>query len=183
MLRGIKSKPKGILIFAFLLIAGSIYKLSGFMSYDYYVFMFQQLPSGSINDRFIMSVTYRIVGICIAIGIMAHKEWSRQGLIFLSIITLLTVYWKHPFFVFENISIYTEYQKGINTLPIGTNVNQFAYPLYPSDLHGYKLVYPWNPKVSYVFFMLVDILFSSSMLYYFTRKEVKKFFVTQRKLK
>lgn len=183
MLRGIKSKPKGIVIFAFLLIAGSIYKLSGFMNYDYYVFMFQQLPSGSINDRYIMSVAYRIVGISVAVGVMAHKEWARQGLILLSIITLLTVYWKHPFSVFENISIYNEYLKGINTLPAGTIVNQFAYPLYPSDLQGYKLVYSWNPKVSYVFFMLVDILFSSSILFYFTRKEVKKVFVTQRKPK
>lgn len=181
MLRGINSKPKGIVIFAFLLIIGSFYKLFGFLNYDYYVFMFQQLPSGSINDRYIMSVAYRLVGIVVAFGLIARKEWARQLLLCLCAITILTIYWKHPYSVFENISIYNEYQRGLNALPPGTIADKFAYPLYPPDMRGYKLVYPWQPKISYGFFMLVDLVFCSSLAYYFTRPHVKSAFLTKRK--
>lgn len=183
MLRGIKSKPKGIAIFAFLLIAASLYNLSGLLNYDYYVFMFQQLPSGMINDRYILSIGSRVIGIIVAIGLMMRKEWARQLIIFFCSITILTFYWKHPYYVFENISIYNECQRGINSFPRGTILDQFAYPLYPPDMHKYKLVYPWQPKISHLFYTSVDLLFCASLLFYFTRKEVRKVFVTQRKPK
>ncbi|MGE0268557.1 MAG: hypothetical protein AB7S78_08905 [Candidatus Omnitrophota bacterium] len=181
MLRGINSKPRGIAVFSALLIAGSIYNLYGFLNYDYYVFMFQQMPTGMINDRFIISVGSRIAGIFIAVGLFARKETARQTLIVLFSISLLTIHWRHPFYVFENISIYSEYQRGINTFPAGTILDKFAYPLYPPDMQGYKLVYPWHPKISRFFYMLIDFVFCSAFIYYFSRRRIRELFMSTHK--
>lgn len=183
MLRGINSKPRGIAVFCTLLIIGSIYNLYGFLNYDYYVFMFQQLPTGMINDRFIISFSSRILAIIIAVGLLARREWARQTLIVLFGISLLTIYWRHPDFVFENISIYSEYQRGINTVPAGTILDKFAYPLYPPDMQGYKLVYPWHPKISRFFYMLIDLVFCSSLLFYFSRKEIRNLYTSSKEKK
>lgn len=171
MLRSIVASPRGIFIFGLLLILGSLYKLSGFIRYDYYVFMFQQLPAGGIGDRYIISIAYRLVGLVTAGGLLLRREWARQIFLCLCIFTLATLYWKHPYSVFENIAIYQEWLAGINELPKGT-ITESTYPIYPQDLGGYQLARPEIPRTARVLHSLIDLVFCGSAIYYFTRKNI-----------
>ncbi|MBZ0166783.1 MAG: hypothetical protein K8I00_08240 [Candidatus Omnitrophica bacterium] len=175
MLRSITGHPRGITIFALLLIAGSLYKLSGFINYDYYVFMFQQLPTGQVNDRYILSLATRGVGLITAGGLLARREWARQLFLCLCVFTLITLYWKHPYRVFENIAIYQEWLQGLNDFPAGTNVT-FAFPLYPESLQGYGLKNPLIPRLSWIVHSLIDLVFCASAVCYFTRARVVEMF-------
>ncbi len=171
MLRSITGQPRGIVIFGLLLILGSLYKLSGFLRYDYYVFMFQQLPAGGVGDRYIISIAYRIVGLITAGGLLLRKEWARQLFLTLCIFTLATLYWKHPYAVFENIAIYQEYSAGINALPPGT-VTESSYPIYPVERGAYALRRPLIPRLAQILHSLIDLVFCGWAVYYFTRPGV-----------
>lgn len=175
MLRSIIAPPRGIAVFGLLLILGSLYKLFGFIRYDYYVFMFQQLPVGTINDRYIISIAYRVVGLITAGGLLLRREWARQLFICLCVFTLVTLYWKHPYAVFHNIAIYQEYTAGINDLPRGT-ITDTIYPLYPEDLGQYRLQRPTIPRVSRILHSLIDLIFCGSAVFYFTRPRIGALF-------
>lgn len=152
-----KARPRGVVIFGVLLILGSIYKLWGFLDYDYYRFMFQQLPEKVILARYFSSVTLRLAGLIAATGVLLLKDGFRKFLLLLCLFTLCSIYWKHPFYVFENISRYTE-QQFLNKAGAG------------------ELTYPLHPWISLIFNYAVDIIFFGSALYYFTRSKIKEQF-------
>jgi len=152
-----RSRPRGVVIFSVLLILGSVYKLWGFLSYDYYRFMFQQLSEEMIRFRYFVSILSRFAALIIATGVLLLKNVFRKLLLLSSLLTLCFIYWKHPFFVFENISRLTE-QQFLNKAVVE------------------ELTHPWHPWVSLIFNYLVDIVFSGSAIYYFTRPNVKKQF-------
>ena len=152
-----RKRPRGVVVFAVLLMCGSLYKSWGFMDYDYYRFMFQSLDKRIVIFRYGGSVALRIAGIAVAIGTLGLKERSHRYFIWLSIFTLGVLYWKHPPYVFEQIAHNTE-QLFLNTTA--------ADPL----------VYPVHPWISLSFHYLTDIVFSGSALYYFTRPSVKEHF-------
>ncbi|MCK5081711.1 MAG: hypothetical protein KAR31_02290 [Candidatus Omnitrophica bacterium] len=149
-----KRQPQGVLLFGVFLILGSIYKLWGFLNYDYYQFMFQQLSEEIVFMRYFGSVMLRIVGLIVATGVLLLNDISRKILIVLCVGTLFSLYWKHPFFVFENISRYTEQQ------------------FFQEAVIG-ELTYPAHPWISLIFNYIVDIVFCGSALFYFTRPKVR----------
>ena len=146
-------RPEGVDVFAFLLVFASFYKLYGFLDYDYYQFMFQQLPEDMIRLRYSLSIALRLMTISIAIGLILLKELSRKALLCLGWLTLMTLYWKHPFYVFENIAALTQKQLAEQT--------------------GAPDFFPW---VSFTFFVALDIIFTASYLYYFNKKTIKPLF-------
>ena len=152
-----KKRPQGVSIFCTLLILGSIYKLWGFWNYEYYQFMFQQLTEQMIFIRYVGSVALRLVGIFIALGVLFLKDGFRKALLALCVWALCSLYWKHPFFVFENIARYTE-------------------QLFLNKMVLWDLTHPVYPWVSFIFHCMIDIVFSGSAIYYFTRPQVKKHF-------
>ena len=152
-----KERPLGVILFGVFLIVGSMYKLWGFLNYDYYRLMFQPLSEQMIFMRYLVSVALRLSGLVIATGILLLNNTSRKAFIVLSISMLCLLYWKHPFFVFENISRYTEQQ------------------FFPEPVTG-ELTYPWRPWVSLIFNYAVDIVFYGSALFYFTRSKIKEQF-------
>lgn len=152
-----KIQPRGVAIFGVLLILGSVYKLWGFLNYDYYRFMFQQLSEEMIRIRYFFSISLRFAALIIATGVLLLKDTFRKLLLLLCLFTICFIYWKHPFFVFENISRYTE-QQFLNK----TVIEELRYPLHP-----------W---ISLIFSYLMDIIFSGSAIYYFTRPNIKKQF-------
>ena len=152
-----KGRPQGVMLFGVFLILGSIYKLWGFLSYDYYVLSFQPLPEQVIFARYIGSVGLRVLGLIIATGVLLLKDIFRKSFIVLCALTLCALYWKHPFFVFENIAQHTEQLFSHTTV-----TGELAYPLYP-----------W---ISLLFNYTVDIVFCASALFYFTRPKVKEQF-------
>ena len=152
-----RKRPRGVVIFCTLLILASIYKLWGFLNYGYYRFMFQQLTEQTIFARYCVSVTLRLAGLVIAVGVLFLKDNFRKLFLLLSLLTLCTLYWKHPFFVFENIAKYTEH-------------------LFLNKMDVRELTYPIYLWASIIFHYMVEIIFSGSALYYFTRTEIKERF-------
>ena len=148
----------GITLFGSLLIVGSIYKLWGFRSYEYYQFMFQQLSEESIFVRYLGSIMLRIFAIIVAAGVLLLKESCRKLFVLLCVFTLCILYWKHPFYVFENIARLSE-QMILRKEAGGELTNS---------------LYPW---ISLAFHYAIDILFSGTALYYFTRSKVKEQFI------
>ena len=152
-----KGQPQGVILFGVFLILGSIYKLWGFMDYDYYRFMFQPLSEKAIYIRYIGSVTLRFVGLIVATGVLLLNDVFRKYFIALCVLTLGMLYFKHPFSVFENISRYTEQQ------------------FFQRAVTG-ELTYPLRPWISLIFSYAVDIIFYGSALVYLTRPKVKEQF-------
>jgi hypothetical protein len=76
------------------------------------------------------------------------------------LLTLCLLYWKHPLFVFENIARQTE--------------SLYINGMIVTELDRY--FYFWIPRISRAFYYLLDIVFSGSMLFYFTRPKVKEQF-------
>ena len=152
-----KGQPQGVILFGVFLILGSVYKLWGFLNYDYYRFMFQPLSDSIIFARYFGSVALRLVGLIVATGILLLNDVFRKSFIVLCVLTLCSLYWKHPFFVFENISGYTEQQ------------------FFQSAVTG-ELTYPLRPWISLIFNYIIDIVFCGSALFYFTRPKVKERF-------
>jgi len=152
-----KKRSRGVTIFAVLLIVGSIHKLIGLSDYNYYVLMFQHLPSDLIITRYTFSIALRILGFSIAMGILMLNEFSRKVIVILSFCTILTIYWKHPLQVFTNLAVH-----------VGQNTPSFE---------GVTLLNPVFPIVAMIFYSIWDIMFSCSMIYFFTRPNVKKQFM------
>ncbi len=152
-----RKRPLGVKIFSVLLIMGSLYKLWGFWSYGYYRFMFQPLTEEAIFLRYCLSVGLRLAGLIIAVGVLFLKNIFRKTLLLLSFSTLCLLYWKHPFFVFENIARYNE-QFFLNRIIVT------------------ELVYPAYPWISLIFNYAIDIGFSLAILRYFTRPQIKEHF-------
>lgn len=152
-----KKQPKGVILFGVFLILGSVYKLWGLLDYDYYRFMFWPLSDQVVFVRYFGSVLLRLVGLLVATGVLLLNDFFRKFFIVLCVLTLCVLYFKHPFFVFENISRYTE--------------QQFFHRAVTGEL-----TYPLRPWISMIVNYAIDIVFCGSALFYFTRPNVRKQF-------
>lgn len=148
----------------------------GLLNYDYYEFMFQQLPSQAIMGRYLGSVALRGIFIVLAIGLLMNKELARRTLIITSLLNLTMVSVKHPAAVFNNIAIYKEVQQGQNQFPAGTATKDVLYPIYPPSVTNYPLQFPQIPKISRISFIVIDAVFSLILIVYFTRPPVRRYF-------
>jgi hypothetical protein len=150
--QGLKDpRPVGLTIFGVLLIVGSLDKLFDFQDFAFYQLMFQGLPDWMVNIRYVLSVTLRFAGILCGMGILSLKNVYRRLGLFLCALTILTIYWKHPAFVFENL----------------------ARNLEPGEA-------AFSPYFGFarLIFSLMDVGFAAGFLYYFTRRTVKEKFRT-----
>ena len=172
----IKRESLLITLLAILLIYAALYKLLGFLDFDYYQFMFQQFSPRWILVRYFLSVSTRLIIILAALGIFFRNNHCRRLVLLLTIVSVLTIYWKHPFFVFKNISILTEYEAGFNQLPVGTITQGLPFPQFPKDLRSYHLKYPMFPWFSMAFYDTIDLIFSFFLIYFLTRPLVKEQF-------
>ena len=147
------------------LIFGVLYKLSGLLDYKYYQFMFQDLPENTIAARYCLSIALRLVGLVTGIGLILNLDFYRRTAIWLAVINLLTLYWKHPYEVFYHIAVYAE--KGFPQ----------AYPVVgPFEI----LAHPYFPWISLMFYSTIDIIFSSLLISFLTRPDVIAKFTPQK---
>ena len=101
------SRPRGVTIFAFLLIVSSlihIHKL--IVDRDMYVYFYSYWPTWLIMLRYSFSWFQRILGLAAGIGILSLKEIGRRIALFIGCFTILTIYWKHPYAGFKNLTLY-----------------------------------------------------------------------------
>ena len=145
-----KKRPAGVTALAVLLAAASLDKLAGFRSFEYYRFMFQQLPEAQIVLRYVFSITLRLIGLATAMGLLYLKEPFRKLAVGLGALALLTQPWKHPLPVFQNLSHAVQLQ-----MPQGQ---------------------PVNPWLGLVFYVAIDCIFALVLIVYLTRPQVKKAF-------
>ena len=72
-------------------------------SFSAYTHIFAGLPQELIRLRYSASVASRVVVILACLGTATRRNIFRQVLLAYAVFTLLIMYWKHPYSVFENI--------------------------------------------------------------------------------
>jgi hypothetical protein len=140
--------PWGVAVLAVLLISASVHKLIGLANYEYYQFMFQQLPAKWIPFRYMVSVSLRGIGIAIGLGLLFRHELARKMAIVLCFFTIILLPWKHPYQVFQNVAERTA---------------------------GYFETQA-DPLPGFVFYCTLDIVFCLAMIFCLTRPKIKEFF-------
>ena len=153
-----KKKPIGLIIFATLLILTSLAQLAIELSRaKLYIAQLYPMTLNLILPRYLVTVTIRIVGLACGIGILALNNFFRKLLILLCISTIVTIYWKHPFFIFEKM-----YRQ------LHINYLQARIP-EPASLW----IWPW---FAWLTVCLIDVIFASVVIFYFTRPRIKALF-------
>lgn len=151
----------GIILFGVFLIITSFLQIQKFSSFNNYRSIFAHLPDNWINVRYIISISLRILGFVIGCGLLFRKEFARKLAIYLAIFTICTIYWKHPYEVVANscrIIYYTMYNQ--------SGATQFVLPAEVKTVTWLALIV----------FYLIDIVFFSVLIYYFTRPRIKEQF-------
>ncbi len=152
------------MIFGIVLIVSSLIQVADWLTpryYNYYKDIFQPLPQELIRLRYLISCVRRLSGLVVGIGVLCNKDIFRKLLIFISWFTLLTLYWKHPFFAVQNHARYVLKQmSGI--------AGSCGFVTLPSER--------FLTAVSLAGLYAIDIVFSALVIYYFTRPSIKEWF-------
>jgi hypothetical protein len=152
-----------VVVFVFLLLFSSLMQIHKLIvDRDWYVDTYSYMPPWLTVTRYAFSWFQRLVGILIAVGLLAHKELARKAAILLGWFTILTLYWKHPYPGFKLHAQYLDRNLGY-LLPRGIGVS------FESVV--------W---LSIIGHCLVDIAFCSLMIYCMTRPAVKALFRSPR---
>lgn len=149
-------RPLSLNIIVALLMASALYDTIYLLDYDYIRWMFNQLPDRLFYLRYGFSFFLRLYLLITAFGLMSLKEIARKAIIALAIFTILTIYWKHPFYVFENIAIMVEQ-------------NYFEEAIE-------QLKYPMLPWISMFFYVTADLIIAGLIIFYFTLPETRAYF-------
>lgn len=156
-----RRKPKGIIIFGTLLIVSSVIHMSTLVfERDWYWYNYSYMPPVWILTRFLFSWFQRILGLTAGIGILYLKNGCRRLAIAISWFTMLVLYWKHPYEAFLNHTRYLDQRLGYLFKMAGYPKISFSALTVPALITHYCL----------------DILFCGSLIYYFTRPQIKKHF-------
>ena len=153
MIRGKISK--GIIIFSILIIIYSIHGLP-IVNFKTYYSKFYPSPERVILVRYILSIALRVVLIISSLGILLRKEIFRKIILFLSLFTIATIYWKHPVVCFERVLLW-KVSQGILPVDVLTRIDMLS-------------------RISAMICAIMDIGFALCLIYYFTRPQVKKQF-------
>jgi len=157
----VKKRPIGVIVFSVLLIYSSLSQLEQFTSLNQYHLVFQPLPENIIRLRFFVSIVIRVIGLISGIGLLFRRDFFRKLAIFSASFTLLTIYWKHPFFVVD------KYSKII------------AFSIARHSM-GEQMVLPhtniYTTTLALILLYSIDIIFSGCLIFYLTRRKVKTWF-------
>jgi len=157
-----KARPIGIVIVAILLIITSLIQLIIELSRaKLYIAQLYPLPLNLIFLRYFITVLLRVVGLSCGIGILLFSNLFRKLLILLSFSTIFTIYWKHPFFIFEKM--YWQ----VHAMYLRAQIPE------PADLW----VKTW---IAWLIVSLIDIIFASAIIFYFTRPKIKELFAVRK---
>ena len=107
------------------------------LRYDVYQAMFAWLSPQETFFRYTFSIFSRELYILAGILVLLRKDVGRRILIFLSLFTVVTVYWKHPYHAFVNANLYFH-----------TNAAEFQQ----------TIVFPWAPDKVYYPGMLMRVV-------------------------
>ena len=147
-------------ICALILILEMYYELYDLNLVDWYCAMFSDLPDWQLAGRYVISITVRVATIIVILGLLLRKDFCRKILLWIAWYNALSVYWRHPYSAFENISRYT----GFNSEDFAQIATYWGHPFYPGVLNRM------------LWFYYRDILISAVMILVFSHPMVKKIF-------
>jgi len=155
-------RPLGLKIFAGIYIFSSLVHLHALLtsfSYAKDIFL-QSTPLWLLNLRYCFSLFLRIIGLSTGFGILFLKEIFRKIAIAISIFTICTLYWKHPYQVFAKHTELLDQKFAEILRSSGAPANLFSLATIPALIAHYVL----------------DILFCGLVIFYFTRPKIKALF-------
>ena len=152
--------PRGIKILGGLFIISSLIQMHALLNFEWYKEVYRYLPGSLMIMRYSFSWIQRILGISAGIGLLYLNELSRKILLCISVFSILTLYWKHPFIAFQYHTEYLDRELGFLFSHTGLPHISFS-----------SLVLP-----SLIVQDLSDILFNGVVIYYLTRPKVKAMF-------
>jgi hypothetical protein len=168
----LKRRSSGVTFVAIIYIIASLDQLWGQQNFDNYRFMFQHLPFSYMVLRYCGSLILRAAGVLIGFELLFLRNWARKTLIALAGYHIVTAYWRHPYQVFFNIAVQMENNKLGYILPPGTDLSS-GYPIFPSGAEFVPLAFGWIPVSLTVYFILIDLVGNSFLIWFFTRSKVK----------
>ena len=157
--------PVGIWVFGIILILDSLSQLylkllkPGY--YSWYSRIFQPLPEQAIFLRYLISILFRMLGLTACIGILLRKEILRKFTLLMCCLTIISAYWKHPFYALDKHS-----RAIIETISQSTGHHALTSLAYIRVIEISSLACLYA----------LDIGLPALMLYYFTRPYVKERF-------
>lgn len=155
-----KKRPKEVIIFATLIILGSLYQMFA-LKLDLFKTLLQPLPEKIILAHFFISATLLILGVISAIGILYLKNTFRKIVLFIAFYTLYTYLIESPLFILRNFHIFVE-QSTIEFIS--------RHPDIPAS---FVSLATWSFAI---ITWIIDFTFAICLIYYFTRPKVKEQF-------
>ena len=160
-----KYKPRGVTVFAAIIIVTSLAQMMTLLNFEYYRYLFCPMPEWLLLSRYFISWVLRITGLVCGVGLLCKSNLLRRVAIYLFLFTALTVSLKHPYLGFEKHALFLDQWV-------------IRYALYPVRWGGYGLLsfYPWA-KISALVARLLDLVFALAFICYFTRPKIREYFV------
>ena len=150
-------KRVGVTIFCVLVLLSSLMHIGKLIEdAAWYFDTYSYMPYWLTVTRYSFSWFQRIVGITAAILTLMYREWGRRLLLIIAVFTIATVYWKHPFVGVKRHAVELKAQ----------------YPAVYGDI-SIDTIVVWATIV----LILLDVIFQSVVIYYFTRRQVREAFV------
>ncbi len=149
-----RPRPVGLIIFGLILIVTSIDSLYRINSggYDFYVRVNHEWPEWIIRIRFIVSYTFRLIGVVTGIGVLCLNDHLRKFLIGFSVVALFGLPLRHTY----SAQLF------------------FSEPIYRARGSIFSLeTFTW---LDIILRWLIDGLFSLMVISYFSRPKVVSFF-------
>lgn len=159
-----KYKPKGVTVFAAIIIATSLAHMITLLDFEHYRYLFYPMPERLLLFRYFVSWALRIVGLACGAGLLYKSNLLRITALYLFLFTALTVSLKHPYLGFERHALY---------------LDQWVMrrAIYPVRWGGYGLPSFYSlAKVSAIGARIVDIVFAAAFIFYFTRPKIREYF-------
>lgn len=146
--------------FAIGIMVTSLMQMTGLLSFERYLLLFDFLPREVVLVRYCLSWTLRFVSIICAIGLLVRNNICRKILLGVFVFTLCTVYWKHPYAGFVNHTRMLDERWASLLAMLGEPRLSFSMIAVPAMVGA----------------IVLDVLFAAVFIYYFTRPGVRKLF-------
>ncbi len=115
----------------FFLVVRALWELSvNVLDYDQYQAMFSWMVPSDIFLRYSSSILWRSAFILAAVLTLLRKDIGRKVLVIISLLTILSLPWKHPYQAFVNVNLY--FKLNLNELawvaPVPWSAGDFFCP-------------------------------------------------------
>jgi hypothetical protein len=135
-----------------------LYSLQGLPNLNFaaYAIKFQPISEKLIFGRYLLSLALRTILFTAGIGILFRKDIFRKSIIFISLFTICTIYWKHPLLCFKN-SLMFDINHGVLSVSLLPKIDMIAW-------------------ICVVICYMMDISIAVFLIYLFTRPKIKEQF-------